>query len=93
MDKRVKVLCLGDVHGTGYRFLIKQKALELRLKGYCRLNEQEVLEVEVEGRTAAVDEFIKFIQKGVSIQAEQNKFTIEVFDDLIGYTTMESDII
>ncbi|MET0786093.1 MAG: acylphosphatase, partial [Paenisporosarcina sp.] len=26
----------GDVQGVGFRFLAKQKAGELRLKGYCK---------------------------------------------------------
>lgn len=93
MQQRVKVLFSGDIRGTGYRFFIKQKALELGLKGYCLLNEQQVLEVEVEGRTVAIEEFIHFIEKGVSPQATHSKFTIELFSDLKGYKRMKSDIV
>lgn len=49
--------------------------------------------MEVEGRTAAIDEFIHFVEKGVSIQSESNEFTLELFDDLKGYNVMESDIV
>lgn len=83
----------GDVYGTGYRFFIKQKAIELGLKGYCLLNDKDQIEVEVEGSKKALDEFLQFVQKGVSPQADSNSFTLEVFDDLKGYVRMESDIV
>lgn len=91
--KRAHFLFLGGIEGTGSRFFIKQKAIELKLKGFCELNRQNRLEVEVEGDTQAVDAFIAFVQKGVSIQAEQNGFELSIFDDLKGYKTMTSDIV
>lgn len=91
--KRAHILFFGDVTGTGYRFFIKQKAIELGLKGFCQLNNDKKIEVEVEGKTAAVDEFIHFVQKGVSLQADYNGFKVEIFDDVKGYTVMKSDIV
>ena len=93
MAKRVKIIFFGDVKDNGHRFFIKQKAIELGLKGYCELNGTHQLEVEVEGSTNAVDEFIHFAQKGVSLQAESNQFTLEIFDNLKGYKVMKSDIV
>ena len=93
MDKRASIKFFGDVYGTGYRFFIKQKAIELGLKGYCRLNDEDQIEVEVEGSNKAIDEFLLFVQKGVSLQADSNSFTLELFDDLKGYVRMESDIV
>ncbi|KMY32253.1 acylphosphatase [Lysinibacillus xylanilyticus] len=93
MNKRALIKFFGDVYGTGYRFFIKQKAIELGLKGYCKLNNQDQIEVEVEGSKKALDEFLIFVQKGVSPQADSNSFTLELFDDLKGYTRMESDIV
>ncbi|MFF2796429.1 acylphosphatase [Lysinibacillus xylanilyticus] len=93
MNKRALIKFFGDVYGTGYRFFIKQKAIELGLKGYCKLNIQDQIEVEVEGSKKALDEFLIFVQKGVSPQADSNSFTLELFDDLKGYTRMESDIV
>ena len=93
MDKRAYIKFFGDVYGTGYRFFIKQKAIELGLKGYCRLNNEDQIEVEVEGTNKAIDEFLLFVQKGVSLQADSNSFTLELFDDLKGYVRMESDIV
>ncbi|MFY2307234.1 acylphosphatase [Lysinibacillus fusiformis] len=65
MNKRASIKFFGDVYGTGYRFFIKQKAIELGLKGYCRLNAAEQIEVEVEGAEKALNEFLLFVQKGV----------------------------
>ncbi|SOC23878.1 acylphosphatase [Ureibacillus xyleni] len=93
MAKRAHIIFFGDVDGTGYRFFIKQKAINLGLKGFCKLNEQKQIEVEVEGKTNSVDEFLKFIEKGVSLQANSNAFEIEIYDELKGYVTMESDIV
>lgn len=93
MGKRVKIEFFGNVKGTGHRFFIKQKAIELGLKGYCQLNNDEKLEVEVEGSINAIDEFIDFVQKGVSLQAESNQFNVQVFQDLKGYKVMKSDIV
>ena len=93
MDKRAFIKFFGDVYGTGYRFFIKQKAIELGLKGYCRLNDEDQIEVEVEGSNKAIDEFLLFVQKGVSLQADSNSFTLELYDDLKGYVHMESDIV
>ena len=93
MPKRVKIVFFGDVKDNGYRFFIKQKAIELGLKGYCELNSNQKLEVEVEGSTNAVDEFIHFAQKGVSLQAQSNHFALELFDNLKGYKVMKSDIV
>lgn len=81
------------MYGTGYRFFIKQKAIELGLKGYCKLNELEQIEVEVEGSKKAIDEFLIFVHKGVSPQADSNSFALELYDDLKGYIRMESDIV
>ncbi|WP_042475586.1 acylphosphatase [Bacillus ndiopicus] len=91
--KRVRVIFSGDATGTGHRFFIKQKAFELGLKGYCILNEKNNIEAEIEGTTAAVDEFIHFVEQGVSLQAQSNRFTLEIFDSLKGYKTMKTDII
>ena len=93
MAKRVHILFFGDVEGTGYRFFIQQKAMELGLKGFCQKTENGKIEVEVEGKTNAIDEFINFVQKGVSIQSNSNAFTVETFDNLKGYTTMKSELV
>lgn len=91
--KRAHIIFFGDVTGTGYRFFIKQKAIELGLKGYCKINHHNQIELEIEGKTNSIDEFLKFVEKGVSLQAASNSFTVEIYDDLKGYNTMGSDIV
>lgn len=93
MKKRAHIEFFGNVQGTGYRFFIKQKAITLGLKGYCRLNSQNKIEVDVEGKAQSIEEFLKFVQNGVSPQANLNAFTIEIFDECIGYSSMETDIL
>lgn len=93
MAKRCKFIFYEDVKEIRQRFFIKRKALELGLKGYCTFNTEGQLVVEVEGRTAAVDEFILFFQKGRSHQASAKAFTLEIFKEIKGYTAMESDIV
>lgn len=93
MAKRAHIIFFGDVNGTGYRFFIKQKAIELGLKGYCKFNKDKQIELEIEGKSNSIDEFLKFVEKGVSLQANSNSFQVEIFNDLKGYITMESDIV
>lgn len=91
MAKRAHLTFTGDVDGTGYRFFLQQKAQELGLKGFIEKKENGIY-VVIEGKTNAVDEYIIFIQKGASPQAVTNEFSLEIFDTLIGYTTLQSDI-
>ena len=91
--KRAHIEFSSDIQEIGHRFFIKQKAYELGLKGFCQLKQTNVLEVEVEGKTEAVDEFIRFVVKGVSLQIESNNFTLQTYETLKGYTAMRSDIV
>lgn len=93
MKKRAHIHMHGDVVGVGFRFLVKQKAQSLALKGFCAQNEEKVMTIEVEGDLNRLEEFLEFIQKGVSPFTQRNAFEIQLFDNLKGYTTMESDIV
>jgi len=93
LKKRAHIQMHGDVDGVGFRFLVKQKAQSLSLKGYCRQNELQEIIIDIEGNVNQLDEFIGYIQKGVSPLSKQNAFEIEIFDHLVGYTKMETDIV
>lgn len=93
MKKRAHIYMHGDVDGVGFRFLVKQKAQSLSLKGYCIQNADKEIEIDIEGDVNQLDEFIQFIQKGVSPLSKENAFGIEMNDDLKGYTKMVSDIV
>ncbi|RKQ18346.1 acylphosphatase [Ureibacillus endophyticus] len=86
MAKRTHIIFQSNPNETGHRFFIKQKAIALGLKGFCGVNEQKQIEVEVEGKDSSIEEFLKFVQKGFSP-------SIKICDELKGYVTMESDLL
>ena len=93
MKKRAHFIMHGDVQGVGFRFLAKQKANELQLRGYCRGYEQNEIVMELEGEEEQLDLFVAYIQKGVSPLASITSYSVTFFDDLKGYRTMETDIV
>ncbi len=93
MKKRAHFIMHGDVKGVGFRFLTKQKAMELNLKGFCRAFEQHEIVMEVEGEEEQLDLFVDYIQKGVSPLASISSFSVTFFDELKNYRTMETDIV
>ena len=93
MKKRAHFIMHGDVKGVGFRFLTKQKATELNLKGFCRAYEQDEIVMEVEGEEQQLDLFVEYIQKGVSPQATISSFSVTYFDNLKNYRKMETDIV
>ncbi|SDN07898.1 acylphosphatase [Psychrobacillus sp. OK028] len=93
MNKRAHIKMHGDVDGVGFRFLVKQKAQSLGLKGYCKKKENKHIVIDIEGALNDLEELVEYIQKGVSPLSATNAFEIEFFDDLKGYTSMQSDIV
>lgn len=93
MKKRAYIQMHSDVDGVGFRFLVKQKAQSLGLKGICKQADDKMIIIDIEGDTNQLEEFLAFIQKGVSPLSQTNAFRIEIFDGLKGYTSMESDIV
>lgn len=93
MKKRAFIQMHGDVDGVGFRFLVKQKAQSLGLKGSCKQTNDKLIVIDIEGDSEQLEEFLEYIQKGVSPLSQTNAFNIEFYDELKGYTTMESDIV
>ena len=93
MKKRAYIQMHGDVDGVGFRFLVKQKAQSLGLKGYCKQTADKLIVIDIEGDTKQLDQFLEYIQKGVSPLSQTNAFRLELFEELKGYTSMESDIV
>lgn len=93
MKKRAFIQMHGDVDGVGVRFLVKQKAQSLGLKGSCKQTNDKLIVIDIEGDSEQLEEFLEYIQKGVSPLSQTNAFSIEFYDELKGYTTMESDIV
>ncbi|MEK3977552.1 acylphosphatase [Psychrobacillus sp. FSL K6-2836] len=93
MKKRAYIQMHGDVDGVGFRFLVKQKAQSLGLKGNCKQTDNKLIVIDIEGDTNRLEEFLEYIQKGVSPLSHTNAFRIEFIDELQGYTSMETDIV
>ncbi|WP_277584365.1 acylphosphatase [Psychrobacillus antarcticus] len=93
MKKRAYIQMHGDVDGVGFRFLVKQKAQSLGLKGYCKQTVDKLIVIDIEGDTKQLNHFLEYIQKGVSPLSLTNAFRLELFEELKGYTSMESDIV
>lgn len=93
MKNRARILFTGDIDGTGYRFFLQQKGQELGLKGYIKKTDDGKIEAVVEGKEKAVAEYIRFIENGVSMQANWQEYTVEYFDTFIGYTSLHSEIV
>lgn len=91
--KRAHIIFNSNMEGIPHRFLIKQMAMNLGLKGYCHQNEKNQMEIEVEGKEHSIEEFLQFIQKGIQVQQESTGFSIEMFHDVKGYTRMITDIL
>ena len=93
MKKRAYIQMQGDVNGVGFRFLVKQKAQSLGLKGSCKQTDDKLIVIDIEGDMIQLEEFLQYLQKGVSPLSKTNAFQIEIFDELQGYTSMQSDIV
>lgn len=93
MTKRAHILFSGDTDGTGYRFFLQQKGQELGLKGYIKKLENGQIEAVVEGKENAITEYIRFVENGVSMQANWEEYTVDYFDTLVGYTSLHSEIV
>lgn len=89
MAKRAHIII--NVAGKRFsnRFFIQQKALELGLNGNFRINENNQLEIDVEGKNQSIDEFLHFIQKGENLKSS---LSIKTFDDLQGYEKLNFEL-
>lgn len=62
--KTLKIFISGGVQGVYFRQFIKQKADELKLKGFARNIDDGRVEVVVEGRDENVNEMAEACKKG-----------------------------
>ncbi|WP_342581444.1 acylphosphatase [Ureibacillus sp. FSL W7-1570] len=92
MTKRMRIRTKANAADIRYRLLVRQIAMELGLKGYCRMNEDHQMEIEVEGRDQSVEEFLRFFHQERSHDNKSESISIEIFDDLKGYKKMDTDL-
>ncbi|MFI5349535.1 MAG: acylphosphatase [Elusimicrobiota bacterium] len=61
---RRQVFVRGRVQGVGYRWFVKELAESMRLAGWVRNSEDGSVELEVEGSTSSLDEFLRRLRTG-----------------------------
>ena len=64
MPRRLRVTVTGRVQGVFYRNAAAREAERLGLSGWVRNSGDGGVELEVEGRSAAVDEFVEWARLG-----------------------------
>ncbi len=62
--KTIKIFISGSVQGVYFRQFVKQKAEELKLKGFARNMDDGRVEIVVEGRDEKVNEMVGACKKG-----------------------------
>lgn len=76
MQKRVYLLIKGSVQGVGYRYFCGRKAAEYGLYGYARNLPDGNVEVEAEGDSGMISDFIKDLRVG-PFNASVRSVTVE----------------
>jgi acylphosphatase len=86
MKRAVKFTISGTVQGIFFRQFCKEKADELKLKGYVRNLESGNVEVLVEGEKEAIEKIYSILKKGPphaqirEIKSEERKWSGEFKD-------------
>lgn len=72
---------------------IHQKALDLGLKGFCLVSNNQYIEIEVEGKNSSIREFLNYLQKGYVESRRTSTYQKEIFEDIRGYTTFQTNLV
>lgn len=64
MIKHCVIKVYGDVQGVSFRWYAKQKAEELGLTGYVRNSTAGTVDIEAEGESAVLEQFIAWCRQG-----------------------------
>jgi acylphosphatase len=70
--RRLKAEIVGDVQGVGFRFFAERHARALGLEGYVRNRYDGAVEVEAEGSSAALDQFLNELRHGPRLARVQD---------------------
>jgi acylphosphatase len=63
-QRRLKAEIFGDVQGVGFRFFAERQARRLGLDGYVRNRYDGAVEVEAEGPSTALEQFLSDLRHG-----------------------------
>lgn len=64
MIKHCVIKIYGGVQGVSFRYYAKQKAEELGITGYVRNSTAGTVDIEAEGETGVLEEFIGWCRQG-----------------------------
>jgi len=64
MKKQVNITIHGHVQGVGFRFWLKQIALELELSGFIRNRDDKTVYTVVQGNSDHIDKYIEKCNEG-----------------------------
>jgi acylphosphatase len=70
--RRFKAEILGDVQGVGFRFFAERHARQLGLEGYVRNRYDGAVEVEAEGTSSALEQFLNELRHGPRLARVQD---------------------
>ena len=64
--KSMYLVISGRVQGVGFRYFVRQKALEMQISGWVKNTSDGKLEIEAEGENQNLDAFIEWMRIGPS---------------------------
>ncbi len=68
----IKIKISGNVQGVFFRAFVKERAIELGLKGYVKNMPDGSIEIIAQGKQEALEEFIKRCRKGPPLAKIEN---------------------
>ncbi|MFB1049373.1 acylphosphatase [Paraliobacillus sp. JSM ZJ581] len=86
---RAHMIVSGMVQGVGFRYTTQMKATEMGLTGWVRNLSDGTVEIEAEGESKIVDQFVDLIKKGPRRFIHVDHVDVNSYDDLKGYTSFE----
>lgn len=76
----------GRVQGVGFRFMAKQKADELGVKGWVQNNDDGTVELEAEGNEAQLERFMEALENGLNPFIKVMHIEQKTYEKDKGYT-------
>ncbi|WP_407269915.1 acylphosphatase [Radiobacillus sp. PE A8.2] len=83
------IIVTGMVQGVGFRFNTQQLATEIGVNGWVRNLNDGSVEIEVEGETEDVEDFIEAVKEGPSKFIMVHDLSVTTSEDIKGYTDFE----
>ncbi|MBM7569898.1 acylphosphatase [Aquibacillus albus] len=86
---RVHMIVSGLVQGVGFRYTTQQRAKEIGVYGWVRNLSDGTVEVEAEGDSKKVDQFIEMIKKGPRRFITIDNVQITTYSDIKDYSSFD----